>query len=214
MLKLLNLGCGDVRPPLPFLNVDNLADTLDPNNRYHAPVLQWIANEPNYMHFDLRERVWPWESDSIDGIACNHCMEHFDAIDLQRMLKECYRILKPGGVMRVSVPDASYFRLVHADDNRENAKQLFGEENRHPDYETFMGWALFLYDDHRQVFTEDSLWCTIVNRECPRNGSFAPEDVVRTAYRRTSRPGHYCAEQVAKIDFREMYSLFVEAFKK
>jgi len=210
---LLNLGCGDVRPPSPWINVDNLADVLDDRTYGFEIILDRLKGEDNYFHMDMRKRDWPWPDNSVDGIASHHCFEHFDAVDLQEVLKECYRILKPGGVLRCSVPDASYFRQVHTEDNHANAVRLFGEPILHPEYATMMGWALFLYQDHRQVFTEDSLWCTLVNRECPRAGSFAPEDVVRAQFKQTTRPGHYCAEHVAQIERRAEYSLIMEAFK-
>lgn len=214
-MKFLNLGAGDSRCHDPrWTNIDNLAETLDPSIGRHKAVLEQIKNEADYFHLDMRQRTWPWEDNCIDAIASHHCFEHFDAIDLQRILSECYRILKPNGVLRCSVPDASYFRRVHQFDDRPNAFQFFGETIHHPEYHTFCGWALFLYEDHRQVFTEDSLWCTLVNRECPRNGSFDPQDVMRAPFMATNRPDHYCANDAAQIDRRPLFSLIMEAFKQ
>jgi len=212
-MLFLNLGAGDVRPERPWLNIDNLADVLNEQTYGYEWVLNKIASEENYFHMDLRKHDWPWADESVDGIASHHCFEHFDAVDLQEVLRECYRILKPGGVLRCSVPDASFYRRVHPEDNRENCERLFGEPLRHAGYETMMGWSLFLYQDHRQVFTEDSLWCTLANRENPRKGSFAPQDIVRAPFKETTRPGHYCASDVAQIERRAEYSLIMEAFK-
>lgn len=198
---LLNIGCGEVQPREPWINVDRDPHTA---NRGGHHVCMDIASGP-----------WHWEDNSVDGIAASHIFEHLDAHLLQKVLEQCYRVLKPGGVLRCTVPDASYFRQVFAKDSPANAEELFGEPIRHPDYQTFTGWALFLYDDHRQVFTEDSLWMSLVNREYPptKTQSWLPENVVRAPYQKSTRPGHYCAEMLASIDNRPHFSLHMEAFK-
>lgn len=196
-MKLLHLGCGLVRPGDPWVNMDTFG-----------------VDAHNFVKWDMNVHPWPFPADEFDGITAQHVFEHFDAHHLQHVLRECYRVLKPGGVLRCGVPDASYFRKVFAEDRRENAQRLFGEPNAHPNYQTFMGWALFLYADHMQVFTEDSLWCTLVNREyMPKSQSFSPENVQRAEYQRTNRPDHYCSGIVSYLDNRPKFSLYMEAFK-
>lgn len=51
---------------------------------------------------DLENFPWPWHDNSIDGIHASHILEHF--LDHEIFLRECYRILKPGGFLRVVVP--------------------------------------------------------------------------------------------------------------
>lgn len=46
----------------------------------------------------------PWENDSVDFILAEHVFEHVPGPDAFRFLKECRRILKPGGVLRLCVP--------------------------------------------------------------------------------------------------------------
>lgn len=198
-MKLLHLGCGEVRPGDPWTNMDTYGKGL-----------------PNDLVWNMNTHPWPLPNEVFDGITAMHVFEHFNADQLQCILGECYRVLKPGGVLRCGVPDATHFRRVYeaGKDTRELAVEMFGEPNLHPDYHTFMGWALFLYGDHRQVFTEDALWCTLVNREYPpKQESFSPKDVVRVDFQQTSRPGHYCAGQVAQIDNRAKFTLYMEAFK-
>lgn len=40
----------------------------------------------------------------FDGIFCEHTLEHFSIDDVSKILKEIYRILKPKGTLRLSVP--------------------------------------------------------------------------------------------------------------
>jgi len=50
----------------------------------------------------------PFENDSCGLIYSEHLLEHFDAPDGVNLLKECYRVLKPGGVIRVAMPSLDY----------------------------------------------------------------------------------------------------------
>lgn len=50
-----------------------------------------------------RSQQLPVASASIDLVICNHALEHF--LDLDAVLEEIGRVLKPGGRLCVSVPD-------------------------------------------------------------------------------------------------------------
>jgi len=58
---------------------------------------------------DLSVFPWPWKENSIDEILASHVLEHFDKRIGYEFLKECYRILKPGGVLHVAAPDMDKF---------------------------------------------------------------------------------------------------------
>jgi len=49
-------------------------------------------------------RPLPFEENSFEGIFCEHVIEHFDFENGGKLLSECYRILKPGGIIRIIVP--------------------------------------------------------------------------------------------------------------
>ena len=61
----------------------------------------------DYNPIDLTEESLkiPEMNNSIDLIYCSHTLEHLDNKSSHRFLKECYRILKKGGVLRVSLPN-------------------------------------------------------------------------------------------------------------
>jgi len=80
----LNLGCG--RFPMPgFVNIDHL-DSVKPD---------LIANAT-----DL-----PYSPDSVDEIYCGHLLEHLSWDEGQGALNHWLDILKPGGKIRVVVPN-------------------------------------------------------------------------------------------------------------
>ena len=51
---------------------------------------------------DLEQFPWPIESDSVEEIFCSHYVEHTS--DLIKFMDEVYRILKPGGKIKVIAP--------------------------------------------------------------------------------------------------------------
>ena len=57
----------------------------------------------------------PFNDDSVDVAFHEHVLEHLTAYDGYLFLKECYRVLKPGGVLRVVCPDASRYMASYFD---------------------------------------------------------------------------------------------------
>ena len=51
---------------------------------------------------DLEQFPWPIESDSAEDIVCSHYVEHTP--DLMKFMDEVYRILKPGGKIKIIAP--------------------------------------------------------------------------------------------------------------
>jgi len=81
----LHLGCGERYIPS-FIHVD-LAD---------------------YPHIDYKHDILDlsmFEDNSIDLIYVCHVLEHFKRYEIERVLTEWYRVLKPCGILRVAVPD-------------------------------------------------------------------------------------------------------------
>lgn len=76
----------------------------------------WHRVFPGYLHVDLcdfshidhKARIdeLPFLSDnSVDLIYCSHALEYFDNDEASRCLAEWRRVLKCGGVLRLSVPN-------------------------------------------------------------------------------------------------------------
>lgn len=158
MRLLLNLCCGATRPQSDeWQNIDQLHPVL----ALGTPERAALDAEPYYTEADVTKGL-PYPAESFDGILASHCVEHWDCMTAVDVMRECRRVLKPNGVLLVSVPDASYFRRVYAEDTPENAVRLFGEPIHLPDGETtFFGYALW-NRWHKAILTEDALWCYFV----------------------------------------------------
>lgn len=86
---------------------------------------------PGYLHLDYEWRphidiCWdvtrglPLPSNSMQGVFSEHCLEHIPFSGTDRALAECFRILKPGGRIRISVPDGRLYmrKYLEAVDGR------------------------------------------------------------------------------------------------
>jgi predicted SAM-dependent methyltransferase len=62
------------------------------------------AGIPGVLQMDAT-KVFPFEDKVFDFIFCQHMIEHISYQDGQFMLKECLRVLKPGGKVRISTPN-------------------------------------------------------------------------------------------------------------
>jgi predicted SAM-dependent methyltransferase len=103
-MKLLNIGCGDVFHS-DWTNIDMIS----------------FSNQ--VMVHDLRKGL-PFVSESFDAVYHSHVLEHIKRHDVSKFLLEIKRVLKPGGVMRVVVPDLeniarAYLHNIENHDRRE-----------------------------------------------------------------------------------------------
>ena len=119
----LNLGCGP-NAPAGWLNVDGSWNAWLSNHTYlrktlkafgviskNSPGAEW--NVRPLVH-DLTKPL-PFKENSVAVIYGAHVLEHLYLADAQRLLAECLRVLRPGGVIRMVVPDlrsmvASYLK--------------------------------------------------------------------------------------------------------
>ena len=67
----------------------------------------WIhIDGGNYSHVSSHDITkLPYNDNSVDLIYASHVFEYFDREDGLGVLKEWHRVLKPGGVLRIAVPD-------------------------------------------------------------------------------------------------------------
>ena len=58
----------------------------------------------------------PFENDTFDYIFSEHVIEHISYPEGAYMLEECFRVLKPGGVLRVGTPDLAFLVNLYRED--------------------------------------------------------------------------------------------------
>ena len=116
MIKL-NLGCG-LQCPKGWINIDSSIGVKLSKRPLLKKIIYSIvpasvglpnADWPeNTMWMDLT-KPFNFKNESVDIVYSSHTFEHLTYEETTFVLKECYRILKPGGLIRVIVPDFQIF---------------------------------------------------------------------------------------------------------
>lgn len=68
----------------------------------------------SFVEYDMRADVLPYPAGSVNLIYCSHVIEHIENEHVARFFGETARVLRPGGVLRVACPDASFLHQVSA----------------------------------------------------------------------------------------------------
>jgi predicted SAM-dependent methyltransferase len=177
-IQRLNWGCGE-HPPPGWINVDK------------------VEKPGIAISGDIRDGL-PLPADSIDYIVSIHAVQDLPYLDVVPALREFRRVLKPGGVLRLGLPDLD--RAIAA--YRRNDPDYFYV----PDHEsatlagkliiqmTWYGWSRIMFT---YAFAEEQL----------RKAGFST--VAECAYRETRSP----FPEIVALDNRERESFFVEAVK-
>ena len=103
LLNFLNVGCGDTFHP-EWTNVD------------------MVSHSPHVRAYNLLKGL-PYPDHRFEAVYHSHVLEHFPREKAADFIRECFRVLKPGGIIRVVVPDLEdivreYIKHLH--DNLEH----------------------------------------------------------------------------------------------
>ena len=103
----LNIGCGTSGIP-GWVNIDNSPTIL----LSRLPLGRKIFRTPDWprdvRRADVRKRI-PYADGSVAHIYSSHTFEHFTYEESLAVARECFRVLRPGGVLRIVVPDLGKF---------------------------------------------------------------------------------------------------------
>lgn len=61
-------------------------------------------NGYKFVQLDIKQQQLPFADASVDLMFSHHCLEHISWNDANTFIKECKRVMKPGGVFRIVVP--------------------------------------------------------------------------------------------------------------
>jgi predicted SAM-dependent methyltransferase len=99
----LNIGCGTSGID-GWVNIDNSPSIL----LSRLPLGKRIFRTPDWprdvRRADVRKRI-PFPDSSVSCIYSSHTFEHFTYEESLAVARECFRVLRPGGILRLVVPD-------------------------------------------------------------------------------------------------------------
>jgi SAM-dependent methyltransferase len=116
MVLRINIGCGQT-PTQGWRNFDNslslrlskiplFPEFLLKLKSLESSQYQFIrfARENDIEYGDATQGL-PVKDQSVAVLYSSHMLEHLDRNEAGRFLKEAYRVLRPGGIIRIAVPD-------------------------------------------------------------------------------------------------------------
>ncbi|TFB13940.1 methyltransferase domain-containing protein [Candidatus Marinimicrobia bacterium MT.SAG.4] len=97
----LNIGGGKGHPKLDGWNIVDLRHTAD-------------------IRMNISEDPLPFDNNSVDVIFCSHTLEHIFPVQLDYVLGQFYRVLKPGkSILRILVPDIALAIKAYSEKNEQ-----------------------------------------------------------------------------------------------
>jgi predicted SAM-dependent methyltransferase len=146
---------------------------------------------------DIRDGL-PIESESIDYAVSIHALVEIPYPDVDAVLKELRRVLKPGGVLRLGLPD--FERFIQAYTKQDHGYFSIPDEEARSFGGKFIVFTLW-YGGSRTPLTYD------FTEELLQKAGFA--QVTRCGFRQTASP----FGEIVDLDDREQHSFFAEAVR-
>lgn len=114
-MTILNLGCGSkTSASSDVINIDWSIGLRIRTNRLLRPFAPLVFRgdrrarfdslPPNILVHDLSKGI-PRDAASVRAVYLSHVLEHIDRSEVPKILGEALRVLRPGGIIRIVVPD-------------------------------------------------------------------------------------------------------------
>ncbi len=146
-------------------------------------------------------RGLPYQDAIFDYIYASHFLEHFTLQQGRRILKECSRSLKPGGILRLVVPDLDWFVKAYLENNSEQLNEL---KRQYSDFSTVTDNAellnhIFYVAGHHFIYNAAKLEDIL----CQLNFI----DVHRETWANSKIPG------IGNFELKRVENLYIEAVR-
>lgn len=174
-----------------------------PNTNANVINLDYIWRPEVDICWDVTQGL-PLRSQTIKGIFTEHCLEHlpFEAVDY--VLSECWRVLRPGGNIRIVVPDGELYltRYTRIIEGETGIKLPYSEEDSYEGlYSPIMSVnRIFRAHGHLFIYDFDTLQQLLA-----KNGFI---NIEKTTFRSGRNP-----KLLLDMEFRAVESLYLEAAK-
>jgi predicted SAM-dependent methyltransferase len=197
----LNLGCG-LAVAKGWINIDASFNALiaswpgaahdffyrfTGSNRYYTnDEYRKLLSNNTFVCHDLLHGI-PFMDQSIEYAYSSHFLEHLTRTDAVALLQEVYRVLKPGGMLRIAIPDLEFAISLYVRQERERMLRnyFFVEDKANP------------FSQHRYMYDFQLLQSALEEE------GFV--NIARCSYQEGKTP------DLSLLDNRPEDSLFVEA---
>jgi predicted SAM-dependent methyltransferase len=152
--RKLHIGCGSHILP-GWLNTDYITKSKHTKSK-------------DVFHLDAT-KPFPFKDNEFEYIFSEHMIEHITYLDGMNMLKESFRVLKPGGILRIATPDLSFLiELFKTDKTKLQKDYIVDSTNRYISYvpfydETFVTNNYVRAWGHKFIYSEKILRHSLEN---------------------------------------------------
>jgi predicted SAM-dependent methyltransferase len=202
-LVKINLGCG-LRVVQGWLNIDGSLNAMfaswpvwfhsilyrlsGARQYYTLEQYTGILSHHRFLYHDLALSL-PLPANSVDFIYSSHFFEHIFKDEAAALLKQCAIALKPGGTIRISIPDLAFAVSLYGQGRKEEMLE---------DYFFVSGKGSYLAR-HKYMYDFDMI------RSVLEEAGFS--SVTRCVYQQGKTP------DIELLDIYPEISLFVEAVR-
>lgn len=165
----VNVGCG-MSPTPGWTNLDNSLSVRLANHPRLTRALHGLrvlpTNSKKYAEWCKEHNVvygtalnLPFETGSVDAVYSSHMLEHLDRDTGQRFLSEAKRVLRPGGVLRIAVPDLARHVTNYQTDGDADAfiGSLLMSQPIQSGWQARVRQVSVGFRDHRWMYDQNSL---------------------------------------------------------
>lgn len=187
------------------LNLGSFKDTIGHvwENIDILNVGAYIPSDHKFRQWDLRHGI-PYSDNSVDLIRISHLIEHLTLEEAKNLMREMFRVLIPGGLVRIATPDLDIIikHYYNRDMSFFNAVEQPVEYIQAPTIGEKFSRLLFSGDyQHKAVYTFETL------------KNFLEQAGFTKIFRSVAGFSHSEVMQMEAIDQHVEISLLVEAVK-
>lgn len=104
-----------------------------------------VLHDNEFVHHNLAYGI-PLPDACADYVLASHFLEHLSKRDGERLVAESLRVLRPGGVVRIAIPDLAEAMAAYSEGRKEEAMNGIFED-----------WELGDFARHRYMYDYDML---------------------------------------------------------
>lgn len=171
----------------PNFVIDKFYDYSYYKNYISKKEFLYILKKNKFIFHDVNYGL-PFNNNSVDYIYSSHFLEHLFLEDAKKLLRETFRILKKGGILRIVVPDLDYIIKLFNSNNKIKALNFF-----------FSPKSQGLFHQHKYMYDSETI--TNILKD------LGYKTVLRVNYQKGKVP------DLKILDNRKEESLYIEATK-
>ncbi len=212
--------------------INHVSISISATKLHFGPGPNWKKPDQSWFIIDI-EPEWadlvmdinkitslPFLNGQIDCIYASHFFEHVSIFKSPLLMKECYRVLKKDGILRIIIPDVLKTIAMYMSDakdyklferRRAKAKDYTLFECLRSDFISVTGQPHIFGND---AIAHQNAWdYATLERDLIRAG-FELGDVYKMGFQRSMKPDQFKFEGTYESEANEDYrSLYVEAIK-